>query len=321
MKKRIWFAVIAVVVAAIGVGIWLNREWFYDYWRGMTYEPSAEIVQIRDKLGLTERGIFLFNASQPELNERDDFNNNCPTSNVETAVLGCYTEKSIYIYNINNEELAGIRELTAAHELLHAVWARMGEEERRGFVSELTRVFDDNQARLSEELDSYEVDEKQEELYVRAGTEVKDLPEGLERHFAEIFTEQDRIVDYYEGYIGVFERIEAEMDGLTDEMEKLKSEIDTKTLDYEQRMARLNADIVSFNSCAVVVGCFEDENAFYARRGVLVAEQEALAILYDEMGGLVDDYNELVEKYNKDVMYSNKLSNIVNSHSVPEELK
>ena len=321
MKKRIWFAVIAVVVAAIGVGIWLNREWFYDYWRGMTYEPSAEIVQIRDKLGLTERGIFLFNASQPELNERDDFNNNCPTSNVETAVLGCYTEKSIYIYNINNEELAGIRELTAAHELLHAVWARMSEEERRGFVPELTRVFDDNQARLSEELDSYEVDEKQEELYVRAGTEVKDLPEGLERHFAEIFTEQDRIVDYYEGYIGVFERIEAEMDGLTDEMEKLKSEIDTKTLDYEQRMARLNADIVSFNSCAVVVGCFEDENAFYARRGVLVAEQEALAILYDEMGGLVDDYNELVEKYNKDVMYSNKLSNIVNSHSVPEELK
>lgn len=321
MKKRIWFAVIAVVVAAIGVGIWLNREWFYDYWRGMTYEPSAEIVQIRNKLGLTERGIFLFNASQPELNERDDFNNNCPTSNVETAVLGCYTEKSIYIYNINNEELAGIRELTTAHELLHAVWARMSEEERRGFVPELTRVFDDNQARLSEELDSYEVDEKQEELYVRAGTEVKDLPEGLERHFAEIFTEQDRIVDYYEGYIGVFERIEAEMDGLTDEMEKLKSEIDTKTLDYEQRMARLNADIVSFNSCAVVVGCFEDENAFYARRGVLVAEQEALAILYDEMGGLVDDYNELVEKYNKDVMYSNKLSNIVNSHSVPEELK
>ena len=68
-KKHVLGWVFLVVVAVVTVVVVLNREWIYDWYRGVSYRPGAEIVTIRDKLQLTGTGEFLFNAVQPELNE------------------------------------------------------------------------------------------------------------------------------------------------------------------------------------------------------------------------------------------------------------
>lgn len=300
----------------------INRAWIYDWWRGMGYQPSVEMTQIRDDLGLTERGKFLFNAVQPELDDRDEFNTNCRSElDMEMAVLGCYKDGSIYVYDITDEELSGIRELTTAHELLHAVWARMGDGERRELSLVLAQVFETNQDLLEEELETYEMGDRQEELYVRAGTEVKNLPDSLEKHYAGIFEDQDAVVDFYESYIGVFRQIEAEMDALMGEIETMGVEIEEKTSEYELRLGQLNAGITSFNSCAEVVGCFNNESEFYVRRRALVAEQGALMEMYSEINNLVDRYNELVVEYNADVIHVQKLNSIVNSSDKPETVE
>ena len=307
-------AFMAIILIAV-VAIILNRQWLYDFWRGKTYVASPEMAKIRTSLNLTGQGEFIFDASQPELNTSDDFNAHCRREDDEKAILGCYTENNIYIYNIAEAELDGIRELTTAHELLHAVFYRMGDGEKEQLRPYLDQVYNNNTQILSEDLNNYDESERFEELYVRAGTEVKDLPSELESHYERIFTSQDQIVDFYNKYIVVFKKLEVELVALEEEMAQLTETIEQKTTEYERRADQLNASIISFNSCADVAGCFKTEDEFNARRGTLIAEQNALEGLYNELNTLIDTYNSKVEVYNADVLRGEKLNTIINSSS------
>lgn len=318
-KKYLWGWLILAVLAAMAVAVVLNRQRIYDFFRGISYKPTAEMVGIREKLNLTDEGVFLFNASRPELNVRDEFNEKCRAGqDFEVAVLGCYVDGNIYVYDIESEELDGIRELTTAHELLHAVYARMSDGDKAILEPLLESVYATNKDVLESDIDTYDEVAKMEELYVRAGTEIKDLPKALEDEYARVFEDQDAVVAYYEGYIAVFREVEAELEALTGEMEALTAEIEQKTMEYERRFAQLDADIVSFNSCAEVAGCFKTEDEFYARRSGLVAEQGALGVMYEELNGLIDQYNQKVEAYNNEVLRSNELNRMINSSERPE---
>lgn len=321
--KKKYFGLILIVVLLLGAAgaIILNRGWIYDYFRGVTYQPSGEMITIRDDLDLTDEGKFLFNASQPVLNSREAFNENCgDNGDSEVAILGCYRNGNIYVYDIKDSNLEGIRELTTAHELLHVVWARMSESERKELGLVLEQVLDANQSLLGDEIGTYDASERQEELYVRVGTEITDLPEVLERHFAKIFKDQDRIVKFYNSYIAVFRELKTEMEALKNEIEIMGKEIEIKTTNYEDRMAQLSADITSFNSCARVAGCFNDEASFYGRRQQLVVEQTNLEELYYKINDLIVQYNTKIDKYNEDVLQSKELQKVINSSLVPDEI-
>ena len=320
-KRHIGGWICLLVLIGAGIGIFLNRNWLYDFYRGMTYQPSAEMTRIRSDLQLTDKGTFLFNASHPELAGNAEFNSYCRNGGSEIAILGCYTSGNIYIYNIESKELDGIRELTTAHELLHANWARMSNEDKKSLNLALTQVLETNQNLLEDELDTYDASEKQEELYVRAGTEVASLPEALEKHYAEIFKDQNAIVAYYNSYIKVFNDLTAELDNLKAEMDTIGAQVETKEAEYDRRLSQLSEEIDDFNSCAVTVGCFETEWAFYVRRSELVAEQNALEVLYNEINDLVDLYNTKVEAYNADVLRSENLNNMINSSSKPKGIE
>lgn len=310
------------VLAVIGVAIIVNYEWICDYVKGIIYSPTSEMMAIRDKLNLTDKGEFLFNASRPVLSEREDFNEVCRYDNDnKTAVLGCYTDGNIYIYNIEDERLNGILELTTAHELLHANWARMSETERVELTRALTQVFDANQVILSEEIDAYDNDVKQEELYVRAGTEVMNLPDELEEHYAKVFKDQDAVVEFYNNYIAVFKELKAEMEQLKKEIEVIDSEIAQMTSEYESGLKQYEADVVSFNNCANIEGCFKSQGEFDIERSRLLYNREDLENKYNKISEVIEKYNSLVEKYNDDVVKNNELNKKINSNSVPEEVK
>ena len=313
--------VILLVLVAIATIIVLNRAWIYDWFRGITYQPNAEMAGIRGKLNLTGRGEFLFNATQPELNEADAFNANCRQDESEVAVLGCYTAGNIYVYNITDVKLDGIRELTAAHELLHAVWARMGSKERENLRPILQQVYQNNLSVLKDDIETYADDEWIEEIFVRAGTEIKKLPDTLEKYYAEIFDDQDAIVDFYESYIAVFREIKMKMEGLASEIEVLRDSVNAKMAEYENKVNQLEMDITRFNSCAETAGCFATEAEFYVQRNTLVARENELNLLNDEINNMIDNYNLKVDEYNADALESRKLQNMINSKADIEEIK
>ncbi len=314
IKWLILAGLLAVVIVLV-----LQRDRVYDYYRGITYKPSAEMVKIRDSLDLTSEGEFIFNASQPALSERDEFNQNCRPTDAETAILGCYVMENIYVYNIEDEQLKGIKELTAAHELLHAVYARMSDEEKNNLESVLRQVYKDNKEILEDDLKIYSSSERSEELYVRAGTEVKTLPDVLEKHYAKYFTNQDKVVSYYDSYIAVFRRLKAELKALEAEMGELNTKIDNMTTEYKNRVVQYEADVDQFNTCADTPGCFTSQWEFDTRRNALVNEQIALDALYDEISNLIAEYNKKVEVYNNDVIETNRLTDKMNSNVKPKE--
>lgn len=306
--------IVLIIIVLIAAAIALNWTWVRDFYRGTIYRPSDTMMQIRDSLDLTERGNFLFNASQPALNSEEEFNDNCQSFDDEEAVLGCYTDFNIYVYNITEPRLKGIRELTTAHELLHAVYARMDVIEKDALRADLEKVYLENTAVLKEEIEAYDTDEQLEEIYVRSGTEIKNLPETLEKHFAEVFNDQDKIVDFYNSYIKVFRELEGELDNLKSAMDNLDTQIESKTNEYEKWVKELEAKIDDFNNCANTAGCFNSEIDFTNLRNQLLREQNLLEDLYGEIDGLIDQYNAYVDKYNNNVIESENLQNIINSH-------
>lgn len=321
-KKRNIISLVAMGIIIVAVAaIIIKREWIYDFWRGLGYVPTIEMGRIREDLNLTDRGIFLFNASRPVLKDREEFNDTCRSEkDMELAVLGCYTKKTIFVYDVDNDELKGEREFTVAHELLHAAWARMSDGERNELSKDLEQILKDNSS-LSDEIKNYASDEQQEELYVRAGTEVKALSTKLENHYARVFKDQDKIVDYYNSYTNVFRQLEDEMDALAEQIKTINTVIEQKTEEFQTRLEQLNTGIVSFNSCAETAGCFSSQWQFNARRNELITEKQALNDLKDEINELIDDYNVNVEKFNDTSLHREKLVKIVNSNETIEEIR
>lgn len=313
-SKTIIKASLLLVFVVLVVVIVLNRVWIYDFFRGVTYRPSLEMEEIRQKLGLTGRGEFLFNASQPTLNSEDDFNMYCASAGDAAAVLGCYSQQNVYVYNITEPSLEGIRELTTAHELLHAVYGRLSDIEKEKLRPSLEKVYQENPDILKSEIENYSTEHRMEEIYVRAGTEIKDLPEILEKHYAEIFTDQDKIVNFYNNYIGTFRMIEKKLDELKVELDAVQMEINNKSAEYERQVSELQADIYSFNNCANTAGCFASEYSFRMQRADLLGRQASLQELYAEIDNLIGEYNLLVEEYNDNILESKHLNNIINSH-------
>lgn len=322
MKKnsKIFLVVCSMASGLLIVAVALNYGVISDFLVGLSYRPTSEMAEIRESLGLTDTGVRIFNASTPVLQERQEFNQNCREVENASAILGCYRDGKIYVYNIVDEELPGIRELTAAHELLHAVYHRMSNEEKSKWRNDLIKVYHENHSVLGDEIELYGDSEKQEELYVRAGTEIADLPEILEKHYREIFNDQDKIVGYYNSYIKVFREIEEKLENLYGEISALDEQISAKMAEYEAGIETLNAEISEFNDCAGTLNCFSSMYAFNKRRAELLAKRDTLETLYNELSALVDQYNKKVEEYNEYALHGQALNMAINSSEKVEGL-
>ena len=319
-KSLLWFLIASTMLLTLTAFIVTNFTTIKDIIIGMGYRPSAQMEEIREKLNLTGTGARIFNASLPELMEKTEFNHTCREVENESAILGCYRDDKIYIYNIVDNELPGIRELTSAHELLHAVYKRMSSGDKNKWNDILSQVYENNKKVMGEEIEMYPDDQRREEIYVRAGTEVKQLPEELEKHYAEVFKNQDAIVDFYESYIAVFREIERKMDELLEQINRLGEEVSVKTADYENRVGELNKKVDEFNKCAETLNCFTSVSVFNRERAGLVAEQNSLSSLYDKIEELISKYNNLVTEYNENVLHGQTLNMTINSSAKVEEV-
>lgn len=317
--------IIIIIVAALLALGWFFSNFFEtftaDLISNLSYAGSEEVSTLADKLNLTSGGRFIFGATHPAVEDRESFNAHCNSYDSETSTLGCYGGNKIYIYNVTAEELNGIKESTAAHELMHAVWDRMSEFEKSDLASALLDAYDDekNHASLEKELKNYDEDELLDELHSRLATEVKNLPEKLEEHYKKYFEDQDAVVVFYENYREPFEKLETDFEKLSNELDTIKNQFETKEAEYVSRSDALSAEIDEFNSCAETVGCFSNQATFSARRNELLAENSALDNLYEELSKLVDEYNAKVDAYNNSILRGEELDSMINSNSKVKE--
>lgn len=306
--KRFFGGFGIVIIAGI---LWLgafHSQKIKDYYIASTTSLSSDVLRIHDSLALTDNGSLLFRASQPEILSAEAFNTACHQVSKElTIVLGCYTQQRFYVYDVDDPRLSGIQEVTAAHELLHAVYERLSEQERRTLgplLEETATAIDDS--RFQETIATYrraEPGHLQNELYAILGTEIAVLPKELEDHYANYFTNRDKIVAYAAAYEGTFTEIEDQISAFDAELESYAAQKQT----LEDSLTRQQTELDSTR-----------QQMDQLRGAGRVVEYNALVPIFNQrvrsynqdvatLQGIVVSYNKIVEKRNQLAMSQREL--------------
>ncbi|MCU1544976.1 MAG: hypothetical protein JWP30_76 [Homoserinimonas sp.] len=268
-----------LTLSVVGGGAYLVRhpQPIIDRVTVWQFEADAAITAHIEALGLTDRGRYLYLASQPEINSTDDFASVCPSGEENFGILGCYlpASKRIHLFDVTDDRLYGTEEVTAAHELLHAAWDRMGEHERARLTSlleaEAINMAGDSQ--FLARMDYYsrqEPGERANELHSIIATEVSAIGTELEEYYATYFTERSLVTALHASANAVLGDIKSQSDALIARLDALRASIEADYSDYTTGYDRLNSDIRAYNA-----GARRD-----ADRQALVRREAGLKSLY-----------------------------------------
>ena len=289
--------VLVLVSAALALVLVLNRQVIIDQLVVWQYKPPQEIAAFADRTAMSNRGEFLFYASQPAVEGTQVFNDKCARIEQGSAILGCYDGRNIYIYDVKNTKLNGIREVTAAHEMLHAAYLRLSDGERTNVdklvEAEYTKLSSNRE--FAERMAFYartEPGERDNELHSIIGTEVASISPELEQHYKAYFSDRSKVVALHTQYASVFFELQTRSQELIAELDTLADLIEAASIQYNQAKAQLNVDIQTFNNRASNGG-FSSQAQFNNERAALVTRVEILESERSDINSDRDRYNDL----------------------------
>lgn len=280
-KRSSTSSVVALFILAgvLAFVLW-QRVYVGDSIRAMLYQPSSEIAAIDASVGFTSQGTRIFYANSPELNGTSTFNVECENTEKTSVVLGCYRSGKIFVYDVDNQELDGIEEVTAAHEVLHAAYDRLTRSERERvdvlLEAEADKLLQDDA--FKERMSVYSqlsAADRANELHSVIGTEVETISAELESYYAQYFVDRSVVLTLYNAYHSVFVDTKAKAIALGKSLDAQAASINARIIAYNQASDALEADIQLFNSRARST-YFTTQAEFAAARAVLVTQSAAL---------------------------------------------
>lgn len=320
--RRYWPSVVLVVLLALnGLVVW-QRQWIGDWIRLRDYDPPKAIAQLADEVSMTDKSKRYFYINHPVLAEKQVFNAQCSDSDEETAVLGCYhgDRAGIYLYDVQDERLHGVKEVTAAHEMLHQAYDRLSTRERKRIDSLLQTFYDNGlkEADVRTKIDSYK---KQKDVVIASemhsifGSEVRDLSPELKEYYQQFFTNRDKVVDYSEAYQSEFTRRQELVDGYDKQLESLKTQIDSSKATLESRLKALRAKESEINDDLAQ----QNNPEYQADVESYNSQVTAYNRLIVTTRTLIDDYNAVVAKRNDIAVEERQLQQALDSRLSPAE--
>lgn len=320
-KKRIGSIITSGLLVVIAGFVFANFQYVRDSIEYYQYTPASEVASLAEAAGMSERGKFLFYASHPSLNDAASFNQQCGDPDTSTAILGCYNGSRIYIYDITDPRLEGVRPTTAAHEMLHAAYQRLDSKEKMRVNSlletEYSRIKNDEE--LASRMAFYEQTqpgERDNELHSIIGTEIGEISAELEAHYSRYFSSRAKVVAEHESYRLVFDQLKTHAAELKEQIDQMKVEIEQQKAAYETKSKSVEADITAFNNKASSGG-FENQASFVRERQALLAQTAELDALRAEINTSVNEYNALVTELNGIVIETNTLNRSLDSSVEP----
>lgn len=292
--------IVLALIAAAGFA-YLQRQNISDHFAAQSFEPSQEMSELTDRLMLTDTGRRVFFATHPTLEASQLFNEQCADvdHSEDGHILGCYTRDSIHLFKVTDERLNGIVEVTAAHELLHAAWARLGDGERSELVASLTRLYEElaeEDHELADRMSVYSElseDAFANELHSVLGTEVRELPDWLEAHYARWFEDRLLIIDFFDAYHEVFAQIQARADELQSQLTALRESIEARSDDYDAALTQFNADVDDFNRRNAAYEFSGNVDEYWRLRGELEARSSTLSAERESIQADIDRYEQM----------------------------
>jgi prefoldin subunit 5 len=284
-----------IVAVVVVVSPWdrTRGQWLQDQFTVLT-QPSPESIQaIADATGMSDEGRLIFLASTPEVEQADEFNDDCAVESQGT--LGCYDGNDIYIYAVTDSRLKGTIEVTAAHEMLHAAYQRLSPDDRTrvdAMVAEAVDALPPDDPVFTD-MAGYPKDQWPDEWHSRLGSEFGDLPPALETYYARYFDDRGKVLALAKTSTALLRQLQEQLETLQSQADALSAEIDDRTSTYDAALAEYTADVDAFNQRADAGG-FDSQSEFDAARRALVARQKALEKEQAALNDKVAAYNDIV---------------------------
>lgn len=319
VRRLLPYGILALLIVA-NVTIFWQRQALADWWVLRNYAPPIEVSALASDTAMTPEARHLFYVNRPELESREDFNRECGDHLEQSIVLGCYhgDRQGIHLYNVTDPRLAGIKQVTAAHEMLHQAYDRLNPEERSR-VDKLLNDFAQEASkdeRLASKLNIYrksEPDALNTEMHSIFGTELRNLPLELEEYYKQYFTDRSKVVSFSEAYENEFTKrgqlvadYDTQLRALDSQIDANKGSLDARLKSLNQKRAEVERSASEGNAAA-----YQANVIAYNR---MVAEYNHLV---DGTRSLIDQYNQIVAKRNEIAVQEQELRKALDSRLTP----
>lgn len=312
-----------IILIALSVMVFYYRQRIIDQIVVWQFEPSRSVIELADRLDFNDEGEFLFYAGKPQLSQAVEFNNSCSKIEHTTSILGCFDGLQIFIYNVEDERLNGVREVTAAHEMLHVAYARLGEYDK----SKLESLLDIEYAKMANDekfldlmsfYDRTEPGQKYNELHSIVGTVALDISPELEGYYAQYFENREKIVAFNDAYNGVFNDLNKKAEDLAKKLDELSTTIEADSEEYNDAVQTLNSNIKAFNEKARS-GFYNTLAQFNNDKYALESRTYYLSFQLSDIKANIEIYNQTLAEYNSTVIESQSLYQSIDSTLVETE--
>jgi regulator of replication initiation timing len=318
LKTAISWTVLAALIAGIFFTV-NNAQNIMDWFKLQGYEPPARIAKLADETTMKPDTRRIFYVNHPQISQKAEFQKQCE-SKEKSIVLGCYVNPGgIYLLDVTDPRLSGVVEVTAAHEVLHAVYDRLDSDERER-VDKLTNNFlktikDDRILKTVENYRKKDPGVVPSELHSIFGTEVADLPQELEDYYALHFSNRKKIVAFSQQYEQTFIELEERVESLDRQLESIKRQLDNNNAELSRREVEIdqkrreldrllqNNEVEQYNSQVAVF------NQMVSSYNSLINSSRQLA----------NKYNQIVEERNSLVTTEQQLREELDSNIIPEK--
>ncbi len=318
--KVLGFGTVLLSLAALLL-MTVFRQDIQDWRRLQGYTPPPEIVALAQDTTMLDSARRLFYIQHPQLTDKVTFNEHC-RQNEQSIVLGCYVSNhGIYLLDVTDERLAGVKQVTAAHELLHAAYERLSDKERRQVDGWLQQVYDGlNDEHVKKTVELYREHDPSvvpNELHSIIGTEVRDLPVHLEEYYSRYFSDRLKIVAFSEQYEQAFIERRNQIRGYDEQLATLKGRIEGLQNDLASAHAELTGQRSHMNQLRRD-GQIEAYNSEVPRYNARVNQYNRDI---DRLQTLIAQYNDLVQQRNAIASEEAELVEAIDSRTaIPRQL-
>jgi hypothetical protein len=223
------------------------------------YQPPLPVAQLAQATQMTEKGRRIFYLTKPQIEPKAVGLKACKQagSNDSTNTLGCYVstnrgKRGIYILEVTDQRLSGVMETTAAHEMLHAAYQELSNDEKENLNQQLLAAFDrvpdESLRKLVSIYRQRDPGVVNNELHSLLGTKIAELSPELEKHYQRYFIDRSAVVALSKNYEQAFIQFESKAGQMERQLRALQARIDQLENQAKEHRAALDQIGISDNS-------------------------------------------------------------------------
>jgi len=299
--KRSLGYVFLLALIAFPFVVYFKAQALTDWWQLRGYTPPAAVTSLTTQDTMTSYASHIFYVNHPDIESNpSQFQKDCGEAE-KTIILGCYhgDQNGIFLYDVTDSRLAGVEQVTAAHEMLHAAYDRLSTKDR-DYVDGLLQDYYKNQLsdqRIIDTINSYRQTEPNDvvnEMHSVFGTEVSNLPASLENYYKRYFDNRQAVTNFANSYENEFTSREDQVNAYKSQLDQLKTSIQSQEADLDGQLKQINNDRSKLDA-ERSSGQIAQYNADV---GGYNQEVNAYNNSVETLRATIRQYNQIVEQYN-----------------------